>query len=419
MEAVDSKEEKIIKINMFGGFSIKYGDIPFTFGRAYRSRYIQLFQILLLNQANGIAKDVLLENLYGMREGANQNNSLNNLIFRLRKHLLALGCSQSDDIVIKNGRCWLISKEKICLDVLEFKKLLGMAEPAMGEEKEKLLVQALALYQGELLPQISTEMWVMAESLELKQYFERAVNTLGKLWGNQKKYRQLLPVYTKAAQIYPFENWQEKEIECLVKLNLNQEAHQLYQNTVKLYVEEMGVPPSGEYLRRFQDMGRQLSRHSENLAAIQEELQEPLQDSGAYYCNYPSFIDSYRLMVRLMERSGQSIFLMHCTLVDSKGEPLDGQKVLSRKMEWLCEAIRRTMRRGDLFTKYSSCQYLALLLGTSREDCTAISGRIDRKYQQLSGGMRKEIRYYVTSLAEFPERPAKPGFQAELSVWRK
>ena len=31
MEAVDSKEEKIIKINMFGGFSIKYGDIPFTF----------------------------------------------------------------------------------------------------------------------------------------------------------------------------------------------------------------------------------------------------------------------------------------------------------------------------------------------------------------------------------------------------
>ena len=104
MEAVDSKEEKIIKINMFGGFSIKYGDIPFTFGRAYRSRYIQLFQILLLNQANGIAKDVLLENLYGMREGANQNNSLNNLIFRLRKHLLALGCSQSDDIVIKNGR---------------------------------------------------------------------------------------------------------------------------------------------------------------------------------------------------------------------------------------------------------------------------------------------------------------------------
>ena len=207
---------------------------------------------------------MLLENLYGMREGANQNNSLNNLIFRLRKHLLALGCSQSDDIVIKNGRCWLISKEKICLDVLEFKKLLGMAEPAMGEEKEKLLVQALALYQGELLPQISTEMWVMAESLELKQYFERAVNTLGKLWGNQKKYRQLLPVYTKAAQIYPFENWQTQLIRCNVEMYRYEEAFHIYNDTMELYTRELGNPPMADMQKCFEGVDPLGDSHNGN-----------------------------------------------------------------------------------------------------------------------------------------------------------
>ena len=35
---------------------------------------------------------------------------------------------------------------------------------------------------------------------------------------------------------------------------------------------------------------------------------------GAYYCNYPSFLDVYRLMVRLKERQDLKISLMICTL---------------------------------------------------------------------------------------------------------
>ena len=323
MKAEQSKELTVLRVNMFGGFSMKYGDIPIAFGRAYRSRYIQLFQILLLNQANGIAKDVLLENLYGMREGSNQNNSLNNLIFRLRKHLLGLGFPESDDIVIKNGRCWFVSEDPVRLDVLEFKRILEQASHATGEEKKWCLLQAVELYQGELLPQISTEMWVMAESMQLKRLFEDAIRELEGSLKQERRLRQLFQLYAKAARIYPFENWQEKEIECLMLMNQSQEAYQLYKNTVKMYIDELGVPPTSEYLSRFQDMGKRLFGHSEDLKAIQEDLQENQLDEGAFFCNYPSFIDSYRLMVRLMERSGQSIFLMLCTLVDSKGMPLN------------------------------------------------------------------------------------------------
>lgn len=398
---------------------MKYGDIPIAFGRAYRSRYIQLFQILLLNQTNGIAKDMLLEHLYGMRESSNQNNSLNNLIFRLRKHLSGLGFPESDDIVIKNGRCWFASEEPIRLDVLEFRQCLEQAGKAKGDEKKWHLLQAVELYQGELLPQISTELWVMTESIQLKRMFEAAIKELEGLLKPERKMRQLFQIYGKAAKIYPFENWQEKEIECLVLMNQSQEAYQLYKNTVKMYIDELGAPPASEYLNRFQDMGKRMFGHSEDLRAIQEDLQENQLDGGAYFCNYPSFVDSYRLMVRLMERSGQSIFLMLCTLVDSKGMPLGEQKNVSQKMGWLFQAMQKTMRRGDAFTKYSSCQYLALLLGTRQEDCSTISKRIDRKYQELSQGIRPEIRYYVTSLAMLPEKTGRCRFQKESEIWKR
>ena len=64
----NKETDNVLKVAMFGGFSMNYNDVPLAFGRAYRLKYIQLFQLLLLNQAKGIAKDVLLENLYGMQD---------------------------------------------------------------------------------------------------------------------------------------------------------------------------------------------------------------------------------------------------------------------------------------------------------------------------------------------------------------
>ncbi len=414
----NKETDNVLKVAMFGGFSMNYNDVPLAFGRAYRLKYIQLFQLLLLNQAKGIAKDVLLENLYGMQDGANRNNSLNNLIFRLRKHLLELGFAASDDIVLKNGRCFLVMEEEIEVDVLEFQRLVKQANQEKDTQKKAdILFQAVELYQGELLPQISTELWVTVESLQCKRQLEEAVKVLGGLLQEDREFHRLRSLYGRLAQIYPLENWQEKEIECLMSMNQHQEACQLYQSTVDLYIEELGVPPTGEYLKRFQAMGKKLSGQSENIRAIQQELQEQKPFSGAYYCCYPSFIDSYRLMSRLMERNGQSVYLMLCTLVDAKGAPLNSHKMVAKKMEWLFEAMGRAMRSGDVYTKYSVCQYLALLLGTNQEDCSIVSSRIDQKYMELSGGGRREVQYYVTSLATIPDEPDKHNFRRNLGTW--
>ena len=68
-------------------------------------------------------------------------------------------------------------------------------------------------------------------------------------------------------------------------------------------------------------------------------------------------------MQRVIERSGQSAYLLLCTMTDGKGVPLEKGERLGKVAEELEQAIRNSLRRGDMFTRYSDNQFLMLLLG--------------------------------------------------------
>ena len=122
-------------------------------------------------------------------------------------------------------------EEEIEVDVLEFQRLVKQANQEKDTQKKAdILFQAVELYQGELLPQISTELWVTVESLQCKRQLEEAVKVLGGLLQEDREFHRLRSLYGRLAQIYPLENWQEKEIECLMSMNQHQEACQLYQS---------------------------------------------------------------------------------------------------------------------------------------------------------------------------------------------
>jgi hypothetical protein len=106
-----------------------------------------------------------------------------------------------------------------------------------------------------------------------------------------------------------------------------------------------------------------------------------------------------------MERTGQSVYMMLLTIVDYEGKRISNQSKLEIRGKLLQEAITYTLRQGDTFCKYSSSQFLVLLIGTSKESCKTVFRRILNKYKLLAGP-RAEIEYSVVSLAELPEKLA-------------
>ena len=78
---------KELTVNLFGGFSMSYGDIAISLERNTKTKVNQLLQILFLVGEEGIRREELVSRLFEKEELANSNNSLRAVVFRLRKLL--------------------------------------------------------------------------------------------------------------------------------------------------------------------------------------------------------------------------------------------------------------------------------------------------------------------------------------------
>ncbi len=168
-------------------------------------------------------------------------------------------------------------------------------------------------------------------------------------------------------------------------------------------MDEMGIPPSDEMMKCYERISRESQHMPGGMNEVRKSLLEQgdsgVPDTGAYHCAYLSFVDVYRTLSRNMERSGNSIFLMLCTLVDYEGKMIRNPEKLKERAKVLGDVIQYSLRKGDVYTQYHAAQYLILLIGAKQEECEIIFRRIQRNLREREGN-RAGLQYMVSSLAE-------------------
>lgn len=145
---------------------------------------------------------------------------------------------------------------------------------------------------------------------------------------------------------------------------------------------------------------RDRSRKSD-IKQLDSELSEPGTIEGAYCQDYESFINIYRFMERRLRRNQTDIFSILITMTDSRGD-FPALLERGRLMELLYQLIHRSLRSGDMFTRYSSCQFLLLVCDAAAGDAVSIAQRIQQKfYQNISTDGKYELCYDI-----YPLKPA-------------
>ncbi len=121
---------------------------------------------------------------------------------------------------------------------------------------------------------------------------------------------------------------------------------------------------------------------------IRKELIEQIKKPGAYCRDYETFKSIYRFLERGIIRSGQKACVILITVVDKQGRSLLPQEkdVL---MEQLGKNIESALRIGDVYTRYSSSQYLALVIDTTEGQTDLIVSRIKERF--LAGRQENNI----------------------------
>lgn len=384
---------------MFGGFSIQYGDREIVLGRNTTAKFVQLLQLVWLYGDRGLSKSQIVRELYDVDDLSNPNNSFNNLLFQTRRQMVAAGLPK-EDYVVRRNKLYLPDPEvPLDIDTQCFERLIGQAQAAEDpKEKNDYYSKALEIYRGELLPESATQSWVVTESIRMQKLFAEAVRYAGAYAKKAKEYDTMFHIYEKAARIYPDDDWQADQIDALICKEEYQQAYQLYDQTVKLYSEEMGLPPSDQMLENYRKMSQKLTNQESRIGEIQSSLQEDPY-TGAYFTTLPGFIDTYRVLERNMERLGYSVFLLLCNLVDYEGKPFVNREKLDARSQTLRQCISSSLRRGDIFTRYSASQYLILLVGSDREGCDVVANRISKKLYSMEG-TKAGVRYSNVSLAD-------------------
>ncbi len=243
------------------------------------------------------------------------------------------------------------------------------------------------------------EEWVLMESVQYKNLYTNALTEVCGFLLEKREYEEVLRLCSTACEMYPFDEWQSVKMDCYIGLNRYKDAFKEYEDTAKLFFEELGITPSDKMMDQLRSMSEHISGRFQVISMIKEDLKETEEMEGPFYCSLPSFRDEYRLIRRIMERNGQSIYLMLCSLTDGKGHPLESMQKINVMSERLSEAVRHCLRRCDSYAKYSPTQFLLLLIGTSGENCKLISRRITEYFSREHKSWENYLECYVSSIA--------------------
>ena len=397
-------KENVLYVRMLGGFSVRWnGKLVAGGSKASESQLTSLLQILIHNRAHGVTRDRLEELLFEDRDISNVHHALQSVIYNTKKKLEKAGLPKVNYIEQRKGVFFWTDQLPLEEDAEQFEYYCREAEASDDpDEKLAMLMEAAHWYSGEFLPMQTSIIWVAQEARRLKGLFCSCVEQAAERLRENQDFFQMEELGQLASKIDPLADWETLTMEALVSLGRYEEARKLYDDTVQYYFNEQGLRPSRKMLQQLERLGAGMQHQHEALDVIQAELSgADDRFPGGYLCSYPIFVGIYRMVERMMERGGQSVYLMLCTVIDGKGNPMRDGPMLEELTTRMGDALRLSIRRGDAMCRYGKGQYLALLVNTTRENCSVVQKRINERF--LIGRQRSRIQYYVNSVYWVPQ----------------
>ncbi len=120
---------------------------------------------------------------------------------------------------------------------------------------------------------------------------------------------------------------------------------------------------------------------------------------GAFQIEYGDFGHIYDFVQHISNRSNQKTQILLFTLFSSDGSDVKLER-METAMQCMEQAICKSLRGVDVGTRYSSSQFLVVLMGTEKEDIHIVTDRIVQNYFKLFGGKDITLSYDAANLQQ-------------------
>ncbi len=134
-----------------------------------------------------------------------------------------------------------------------------------------------------------------------------------------------------------------------------------------------------------------------DISQLTNIIREQTPVNGAYLVEYEGFKKIYRFLERVISRTRQNVQMVLFTVKEQTEGVVDAEK-LSIAMDKLGEVVGMSLRKGDVGTRYSSCQYIVILMGTDTKDGMVVTKRIIDRFNKSCDIKGIKIYYDINNI---------------------
>lgn len=391
--------KNVIKIRLFGSVQLTNDTASICENQIHSHRLLTLLAYLIVHRDDRVPNGTLYKQFIG-EKSKNPAATLKNLMYRLRTLLKALG-DEEYICTLQDEYRWN-PEIPVEVDYEHFEELhtqiLAEQDP---ERKKDLCIEAIECYNGNFSPEIAEERWTVSSVVQNQTQYIEIVNILGKIYEKERDWEKLEALCRKALALEPFEeDFHSLLIRSLRQQNKFSQAMEQYESAKKIFYENFGVWDQEKLRASFERETQNPMELIMDLSDIQEEFMEKDPLKGAFFCDYQSFQQIYRVEVRRAGRVGISEYILLLTVRRWGG--LSEKTVIDAGMtfgmEVLEKSIRKVLRMGDVVTRGSQTQFLVLLSSCSYETGVMVAERIYKEFKKKLRNQKLDLRYELREI---------------------
>ncbi len=350
-----------ISIRLFDGFEIKKGDKPILENLS-NTRKTKLFvAYLLVNRDRPITHQELFELLWSGEDYANPATALRTLLYRFRSMIDKEKADALAGAIISHRGTYQWNKDlDVTIDALDFHALAeaGINPTISDSRRKEYLEKAIEMYKGTLLPDFSSEPWLIAKSATYRDMYIEAVMAYIDILKQENQNAKIVQICENALSLAGTSELLELEAQ-IAKLKIANPDASSRSSVVSYYneVHELSVKLQNETDR------------------MQTEMQDEAIEQQAFLCDYRTFKEIYSMQRRMQSRSKATIFLgliyVRCDEA-GKDDPLYAEKIMND----VVGCCQRLLRVGDAICRKADSEIAILFPAESYEDAVGVLERL-------------------------------------------
>ncbi len=158
------------------------------------------------------------------------------------------------------------------------------------------------------------------------------------------------------------------------------------------YVKQNGKMGYHFYSDQYQRNDGKEAAIQADLEAIKQIIGEYSEENGAYLVEYEGFKKIYHFLERVVERTNEEYQILLFTVMGHDGNA-PATDILGESMGKMHDIISTYLRKGDVATTFSSCQYIVLLIGAGHDQAVHVAERIVGVYREQMAAKSLTVKY--------------------------